>query len=188
VKSVQLIPLSLFVALLFAPLPAKAQSPGSNMNARVAALEAAVAALQTGQTQLDVRVGKLEGSITAADFVGTYNAAGFAVSLEGGAPAQVGVFTQQAVATLNANGTGHIVQQGSFISISQGNPWAKDTGAFGPEEIDITWSYANGILHLSDGTPNLDIDFVVGVGGRILTFVGLGDDGEAVLVIATRLQ
>ncbi len=84
--------------------------------------------------------------------------------------------------------TGHIGQQGSFISITEGNPWTKGTGSFGPEGIDITWSYANGILHLSDGTPNLDMDFVVGVGGRILTFVGLGDDGEAVLVIATRLQ
>jgi hypothetical protein len=188
VKSIRSAVLSLFVALLFAPIPAGAQGPGSNINARVAALEAAVAALQSGQTQLNGRVGKLEGNVTAADFVGTYNVAAFAISLEGGGPAQVGVFTQQAVATLNASGTGHIGQQGSFISITEGNPWTKGTGSFGPEGIDITWSYANGILHLSDGTPNLDMDFVVGVGGRILTFVGLGDDGEAVLVIATRLQ
>ena len=187
-KSIRLTSLSLFVALLFAPLSARAQGPGSNINARVAALEAAVAALQSGQTQLNGRVDKLEGNIAAADFVGTYNTAAFAISLEGGPGAQVGVFTVQSVTTLNANGTGHVDQQGSFINFTEGNPWTKGTGSFGPEGIDITWSYANGILHLSDGTPNLDIDLVVGVGGRVLTHVGLGDDGEAVLIIATRLQ
>jgi hypothetical protein len=179
------------VSLALAPPLASAQggAPGNtaNLTSRVQALEAAVAALQAGQITLSGRVSKLEGNLTEADFVGTYNAAGLFIDL-GAAPASVGVATFNAVATLNADLTGHIQQQGSFISIVQGAPWTKETGSFPPEGIDITWSYANGILHVTDGTVNLNQDFVVGAGGRVLTFSGLGDDGEADFVVLTRLQ
>ena len=56
------------------------------------------------------------------------------------------------------------------------------------QPIPITWSYANGVLHLSDGTVNLDLDLVVGAGGRVLTWAGLSDDNTADIIIATRLQ
>jgi hypothetical protein len=192
-STIRLTSLCFVVALAIAPFPASAQggppgAAGANLAARVEALEAAVAALQSGQTALNSRVGKLEGNITAADLAGTYKAAGLFVDLDGGFPARIEVFTLNAVATLNADGTGVIEQQGNFLGLIQGAPWTEQNGSFPPESIAITWSYANGILHVSDGTVNLDVDFVVGAGGRVATFSGIGDDGEADFVVLTRLQ
>lgn len=75
------------------------------------------------------------------------------------------------------------------IELVQGAPWT-DGAQLIPEEpaIAITWSYANGILHITDGTVHLNLDFVVGAGGRVLTWAGLSDDNTADIVIATRLQ
>ena len=44
------------------------------------------------------------------------------------------------------------------------------------------------VLNISDGTENLDLDLLVGTGGRMLIWAGLGDDNEATVVIATRVQ
>ena len=88
--------------------------------------------------------------------------------------------------TINANGTGQFVGGITALGLTQGNPWTKETNSMPPEGEEITWTYANGILHLSDGTPNFDTDFVVSIGGRMATFAGLGDDGELDLIILTR--
>lgn len=187
--SVRVASLSFVVALALAPLSASAQGGpqgGGNLAARVQALEAAVAALQSGQTALTGRVSKLEGNITAADLAGTYSAIGMLVDLEGGFPAKINAGTLTGVATLNANGTGQFVGGITALGLTQGNPWTKETNSMPPEGEEITWTYANGILHLSDGTPNFDTDFVVSIGGRMATFAGLGDDGELDLIILTR--
>src|SRR5262249_57688221 len=86
------------VALACTPRPAHAQGPNNSLNARVAALEAAVAALQNNltaeagaraaaDTALQGRVSKLGGDITADDLVGTYTIAGIQNRLQ-----RVGVF------------------------------------------------------------------------------------------------
>ena len=176
---------SLFVvtALAFAPVQAEAQGPpgggaASNVSARLAALEAKVA--------------KLEGNITSADLVGTYHAASLTTDLDGGSSASVQMFAYGATATLAADGTGVIIQGGGtsgVIELVQGTPWT-DTATLIPTQspIAITWSYANGVVHLSDGTVNLQLDLFVGAGGRVLTWAGLSDDNTADIIIATRLQ
>ena len=172
-------------ALAFAPVQTEAQGPpsggagaASNVSARLAALEAKVA--------------KLEGNLTSADFVGTYHASALATDLDGGAPASVQMFAYGATVTLAADGTGVIIQGGGnsgVIGLVQGSPWIETADLIPAQPpIPITWSYANGVLHLSDGTVNLDLDLVVGAGGRVLTWAGLSDDNTADIIIATRLQ
>lgn len=169
----------LVVAFLFAPLPAHAQSIAS----RMAALEA--------------RVAKLEGSITATDLAGTYRAAAHAIDLDGqdqsaGGSATVTIFAYGGTLTLNANGNGTIVTGGGTsgaIQLVEGTPWTDSAQLFPADPpTAITWTYANGILNITDGTVNLDLDLIVGAGGRVLIWAGIGDDNEASIIIATRLQ
>ena len=178
--------LVLVTILAFAPVQAEAQPPAgggaaSNVSARLAALEAKVA--------------KLEGNITAADLVGTYRAASLTTDLDGlddGTSATVTMFAFGGTLTLAANNTGTVVQGGGTsgaIQLRQGTPWT-DSAQLIPAEppVAITWSYANGVLHISDGSVNLDLDLIVGAGGRILTWAGLSDDNTADIIIVTRLQ
>jgi hypothetical protein len=171
--------LCLVAALVLVARPAQAQGKGGNATeARIAALEAAVA--------------KLQGNITSADLVGTYRLAALATDLDGGPPASVTMFAYGAIATLAANGTGIIAQGGGpsgAIELVEGTPWTDSaTLLSGEGPTNITWSYANGLLHLSDGTENLDIQMAVGAGGRMLTWAGLSDDNTADIIIGTRLQ
>jgi hypothetical protein len=197
------------VLLALGSLPAQAQGPANNLtaiNARLTALEATVATLEgtvatlvsslnaevasriAGDAALTARVTRLEGNITAADLVGTYRVAGIITDLDA-PPAGVQIVTLSATATLLADGTGTILQQGAGINLAQNiGPWSAGVFSFPPEEILITWTYANGVVHISDGTPNLDTDLIVGAGGRVLTFSGLSDDNTVDLIIATRLQ
>jgi hypothetical protein len=167
---------------MFSASPAVAQKVAQGgskaIEARLAALEAAVA--------------KLQGNITEADLVGTYHLAALATDLDGGPPATIAVFAFRGIVTLAADGTGTIEQGGGtsgVIELAEGTPWTDTANLIsGNPPTSITWSYANGLVHLSDGTANLDIDMVVGVGGRVLTSAGLSDDNTADLFIATRLQ
>jgi hypothetical protein len=166
------------VAFVFAPLPAHAQGPtrgaGNSLAARLDALE--------------LRVAKLEGNITAADLVGTYRVVGLITDLDGGPPASVTMLTVFGTATLAADGTGTLQQAAGAIDLVQGNPWTDHPFFLPAEETAITWDYASGILHISDGTPNLDVNFNVGAGGRVLTLAELSDDNTADLFIVTRLR
>jgi hypothetical protein len=182
---------SLFIvtALAFAPIQAEAQGPpaggggaASNVSARLAALEAKVA--------------RLEGNITSADLVGTYRAAAFTTDLDGlddGTSATVTMFAYGGTMTLADDGTGVIVQGGNnsgVIQLREGTPWT-DTAELIPVQppIAITeWSYADGVVHITDGTVNLDLYLDVAAGGRILTWAGLSDDNTADIIIATRLR
>ena len=166
--------------LAFAPVQAEAQGPGAanNVSARLAALEAKVA--------------KLEGNITSADLVGSYRTAALTTDLDGGSSASVTMFAYGATTTLAADGTGEIIFGGGtsgVIELVQGTPWT-DSAALIPAQqpISITWSYANGVVHITDGTVNLDLHLDVGAGGRILTWAGLSDDNTADIIIGTRLR
>jgi hypothetical protein len=165
-------------AFVFAPLPAHAQGPtragGNSVATRLDALE--------------LRLAKLEGNITPADLVGTYRIAGLVTDLDGGPPASVTMLTVSGTATLAADGTGTLQQAAGAIDLVQGNPWADHPFVLPAEETTITWDYANGTLHISDGTPNLDVNFNVGAGGRVLTLAEVSDDNTADLFILTRLQ
>lgn len=173
--------LGFVVALAFTALPAYAQKGANGSNA----LEARLATLEA-------KVAKLEGNITSADLVGTYRVAALATDLDGGSPASVTMFAYGATATLAADGNGVIVQGGGTsgaIELVQGTPWTDGAQLIPAESpIAITWSYSNGVVHLSDGTVNLNLDLFVGAGGRVLTWAGLSDDNTADLIIATRLQ
>jgi hypothetical protein len=205
---------SLFLALSFAfiCLPAHAQGPANNLNARVAALEAAVAALQNNinseaadraaaDTALAARVGKLEGNITAADLVGTYTFVFFDVPLSAAKPfhnATIETDAITATVTLNADGTLTLgASPASFTNcgstLTQGL-WTLTAIPCGTDPPPPgTWSYANGIASLSifgDGDVK---QFGVAVGGRLLTasfvpFHVADQSSDAVLVILSRLQ
>jgi hypothetical protein len=179
---IRTVSLFLVTALAFAPVHAGAQLPpgaANNVSARLAALEAKVA--------------RLEGNITAGDLVGTYRAAALATDLDGGPPASVQMFAYGGTIQLNPDGlTGEIVQGGGtsgVIDLVQGSPWT-DGAQLIPTQppIPITWTYSNGIVHISDGTVHLQLDLIVGVGGRVLIWAGLSDDNTADIIIATRLQ
>ena len=211
------VPLFFAMAVLVAPLSAFAQAGGNNaLQARVQALEATVAALQasltaestaraagdstlatnlaseqtartSADTALSGRTSKLEGNIVAADLAGVYRARGVMTDLEGGATPSVTHVALNANVTLNTNGTGTIVQAGAVIQL-MGPIWIDDAFNFDPETINVTWSYANGFVHITDGTTNLDINLAVGAGGRVLIYSGLSDDNTIDIIVATRLQ
>jgi hypothetical protein len=179
--------LGFIVAFALVPLPVEAQTIAQ----RVAALEQEVARLDDARARHNRRLRKLEGNIVEADLAGSYRVAGIMTDLDGNEdPASVTVITLSGIMTLNADLTGSI--QGAVIGIDlvEGTPWSSGVRTFPDEqgEAPITWSYANGILSITDGTPNLALDFNVGAGGRVITFSGLSDDDTADLIIGTRLQ
>src|SRR5690349_12403081 len=206
------------MALSFAPLAASAQgSSSNNLQTRVQALEAAVAALQnslaaestarangdstlaanlateatsrgSADTALSNRTGRLEGNIAAADLAGTYQARGIISDLDGGSSPSVTHGALNAVVTLNANGTGTLVQSGAAIELVGPTTWTDNHFTFPAETITISWSYLNGFINITDGTAKLDLDFAVGAGGRVLIYSGLSDDNTIDIVVATRLQ
>ena len=168
------------VVSTFAALPAEAQGnqPGGGANNNLAArLEA-----------LEARVARLEGNITDADLVGTYRVTGFIGGTAADPNASVSIGAIFGTVTLNANhtATGEFGIIGN--SLVQGTPWISSILSFPPEPSTATWSYADGVLHVTDGTENVDTFFNVGLGGRVLTFAGLGDDGEVNVIILTRLR
>jgi hypothetical protein len=136
---------------------------------------------------LKTRVDKLEsGQVDAADLVGTYSFTSIHVALSGGTPASIASYGILGTATLAANGTGtiHIALEGN--QLTQGNPWTLVPVSL-TDDPSITWSYAAGVLNVTDG-DEIDFDFRVAAGGRVLTFAGRTDpdDDEVGLIILTR--
>jgi len=176
-NQIRVMAMTLAVALNFVALPAHAQgNPGAanSLTARLAALEA--------------RVASLEGNITDEALVGTYRVTGFIGGTAADPNASVAIGAIFGTITLNADhtGTGELQMRGNFLV--QGSPWTSSVVNFPPEPGAITWSYADGVVHITDGTVNVDTYFNVAVGGRVLTFAGLGDDNDVDLIILTRLR
>ena len=86
-------------------------------------------------------------------------------------------------------GQGTLSVRYAGITLEQGSPWTDSV--FGPETDNgnITWSLNfNGTIKVTDGTPNLDLNFNVGAGGRVWTYSAISDDDTVDMVILTRLQ
>jgi hypothetical protein len=186
---------SLFFALVFGfrALPAQAQGPGGppfnpqQLVAQVAALAAGVTALQGQVNTLQRQVAKVQGNITAADLVGTYNLIGFDLKLTDGTFDQVTPSIThevlQGTITLNADGSTSLSMTGAGHRVALGSPlfFLNESGTgIG------TWTYDNGTVSLSDVG-----ELRVAAGGRVL--VG-GDSrltsagGSDMIAILTRLQ
>jgi hypothetical protein len=149
-------------------------------NARVGTLETGAAAtggrvttLEIGATAMDGRLGKLEGTISQADLVGTYVMSG--LQTEYGAGPGIGrsagyVFTGTLV--LNADGTANLsaTESGArlFFSVNGGVLNASATAYSNPPEANnFTWTYANNTFALNGG-PGV----TVLPGGKMLIIVG----------------
>jgi len=169
--------LSFVAALVFAPVCAQAQS----VNARVAALEQAVATLTT-------RVNKLEGNIVATDLAGNYRLIGVSTDLDGTDPAAIQSIQFSGTVTLSAvsgtsGGIGSFSITGGGRDLHFGVPpseaplQVQDSG-------NITWTYANGTLTI----PELGVNYNVAAGGRVLTYSGVSDDDTVDFQILTRLN
>jgi len=147
--------LLLFAFVLAAP-PAQAQGPGgppaNSLSAQVADLQA--------------RVAKLEGNITAADLVGTYALAGIQTTLRGTPDARVGSDALTGTLTLNSDGTG------TLADVHDGARLFTQSGILVPqvfdETLDLTWTYANGVVSTSFIGIGQGPDINVGPGGRLL--------------------
>ena len=146
--------LGFIVAFGFLAMPAQAQSTNS-VAARLAALEA--------------RVGKLEsGQVDAADLVGTYRAISFGIDLVA-PPANVGVETNAGTLTLKGDGTFSITNASSNCELQQGSLWSvacnQQSGS-----ADFTWSVNDGkvVLDFGDDTG----EAFIGSGGRVLIDAG----------------
>jgi hypothetical protein len=172
--------LCLIVALVFAPLPARAQGPSSSVAARIAALEA--------------RVAKLEGGITSADLVGTYALAWINIPLDGHTATQSASVKTDGVTgtlTLSAGGGASLVIAGCSVVLGIEPSWALTNLGCGGDSATGTWTYANGVLTTDIG--QYDFDYNVGVGGRLLTAAGAffhaGDaSSDAGIIVGSRLQ
>jgi hypothetical protein len=146
--------LLLFAFVLAAP-PAQAQGPGGPPNS-----------LFSQVADLQARVAKLEGNITAADLVGTYALAGIQTTLRGNPDARIGSDGLTGTLTLNSNGTGTLadVHDGARLFTQSG---ALSQQVFA-EELDLTWTYANGVVSTTVIGIGQGPDINVGPGGRLL--------------------
>jgi hypothetical protein len=159
-----------------------------------------------GQLQaLTARVAKLEGNITAADLAGTYNFLILDTQMTGVHPpdgvATIRTSGERATLTLNANGTGSasgLSCGGSRLTVATGAL----TDAGGDEDldcsksgatVDVTWTYAGGVITITFVDDGDQIPFSVALGGRLLIVGGASffqccGGSEESLFIATRLQ
>lgn len=191
---------SLFVAFAFAALPAHAQRPIKSLNARVAALEAAVAAetaarratdttLQNNidteftdraaaDTTLQGQVAKLEGDIVASDLAGTYSFMVLDSSMiarhDGPPiiPATINTSVFRATLTLNADGTGNLSAITCEGSTLTQGTWALNGFDCSEPASDVTWTYADGVITITFLSDGDEIPFNVALGGRLLILAG----------------
>ena len=180
-----LIASSLALCALTIAAPASAQLATVNPGDPIRAVD--INNLVNAFNTLKARVDKLQsGQVDSADLVGSYNMTSLNVSLTGGTPARVATFGILGTATLAANGTGtiHLVLEGN--ELVQGSPWTVSPGSL-TDDPSVTWNYAAGVLHVTDG-DEINFDFRVAAGGRVLTFAGRTDpdDPEIGLIIFTR--
>jgi len=152
--------LCFIVALVLAPLPARAQGPTSSLNARVAALEAAVS--------------KLQGNIIAKDLVGTYSVYLLGISMD--PPGTEATFNEMSsyafagTATLTENFRGSLngTIGGRVMTEQAANLNWTNIGGGGAQAGNFSWSYNNGTLTITPdpGVQFKDFDLSVIAGGQ----------------------
>ena len=183
--------------------PGTGGGPANSLANRVAKLTAEVSSLQTDYntlastvTTLQTDVSKLDGNITAADLVGTYQLVQIQnelAPLVTGRGAEIGAYVYTGTGTLKNNGTGsftNYTQTGSYLIVNQASLQSADVPA---QSATFDWTYANGVITLSNAS-SADLNgqtLVVGAGGRVLTKASsnlVGINGNDSLIVATRLQ
>jgi hypothetical protein len=172
-------------------LPAYAQGPGGpppNYNQLVSQI-----------ADLQARVAKLEGNITAADLAGTYTAIVLDTSLRGFRPgtpprlASIETSSLRGAITLNADGTGSAAFVGCEGSRLILNGAMSGLDCSDEENSDLTWTYAAGVVTITFLSDGDQIPFNVGVGGRLLTmgfapFHASDLSSDSLLIILSRLR
>jgi len=161
---------------------------------RVGAVAAESSARAAADTTLQGQIDKLNGNITAADFVGDYvvHLVGTALDGDDSGPVEVTSYVIAATATLAADFTGSITGVGNGRFISEQTPsvnWHSGSFVDSPGGGGITWSYANGTLSIF---PNPvvqfnDMDLSAAVGGHVLVGVKGGPpSNNQQLIVWTR--
>jgi hypothetical protein len=146
-------------------VPARAQGPGGPPpNYRD---------LVTQIADLQARVARLEGNITAADLVGTYTVLVMDTNMDGvnagGQNATITTRTTRGTITLNADGTGSASGgscEGSRLTLSTGALVGVDCSE--GESGNVTWTYANGVATITFLDDGDQIPLDVALGGRLL--------------------
>ena len=147
---------------------------------------------------LAARVDKLEGQITSADLVGTYQIFGIQTRLFSNGPGiAAGALTGALILNADGNGSLQINGDGALLQ-----PALQGWGLYAPYTLGngnpgfvfpLSWAYANGLISLAvDGNPP-GPGVPVGPGGRLgaISFseVNLGEGrADAGLMIFYRLQ
>ena len=145
--------------------PARAQGPAG----RPPSYQQLVALLE----DLQARVAKLEGDITAADLVGTYTALIMDTNLDGvnlfDPQASITTRTTSGTITLNADGTGSVgggLCEGSKLTVSTGTLVGVDCTEAGTG--NVTWTYADGVATITFLDDGDQIPLNVALGGRLM--------------------
>jgi hypothetical protein len=163
--------LGLITNAAFAQSKAKPQNP-QDLTAAVADLEA--------------RVAKLEGNISAGDLVGTYRLRRIQMEFSGGPGASVSSYVATGTAELAADGTFTLTsppEDGNTLRLLTNPPSVVDFVGAGGGTFTGTWSYANGVVMIN-GAVGID----VAAAGKILVFTTFNhDDGTNVLLVLSRL-
>ena len=183
-NSIRVAVLCFVVSPFLAPQHALAQGGAANnltaINARLTALEAAVAAETAARLAAE---DKLKGNITANDLFGTYDVYLLGISMD--APGAPQIFNEMSsyAFTGTAVFTNDLSEvEGSFRGSLNGTIagrlmieqepdqiWAAEGGS-GPVAGGFDWSYSNNVLTITpdDGVEFNGYDLSVAVGGRVL--------------------
>jgi hypothetical protein len=167
------------VASVLAPFEAQAQFTNPSLAARMAELEA--------------RVEKLEGNITANDLVGTYNVYLLGIAMDPpGTQAtnnQMASYVSMGTAMLAPNLTGALDLTFAGIIMTEQAPseiWDNDP-ASGSATGGFSWNYSNGVLTITmdPGVPFNDFDLSVIAGGQALVsaFGGAPSNNQQLLIL-----
>jgi hypothetical protein len=178
----------LFLCSLFLGAAAHAQVTVPNTfqpasPAKASEVNANFTALATAINALTARVAKLEGTIVAADLVGTYAMSGLGVETNNN---HIAHYAFQGSIVLNANGSASytVTQTGHQTNIG-GTPFTDF--AFpggGTSSGTTTWTFANGVVTITGLNS-----FNVSGGGKVLVAAntGTGNPVNNVLAVLSRL-
>jgi hypothetical protein len=166
-KTICVASLCLVVAFVAFPRFAHAQGPTSSLAARIAALEARVAKLESG-------------AVVEADLVGTYGATIFALDLQNVPHVQ----TETAVGTitLNADHTASFAGTGAHCKLAMPAAWTLscDPSETGPGSGEATWKIEGDgstswlVVQNEDGDDVINDPNFIGAGGRMIISGGTG--------------
>ena len=148
---------------------------------------------------LQARVAKLEGNIEDSDLAGTYTVTGLNTTMTalqpGFPPVNATINTSAAKATLilNSDGTGSYSSDACEGSTLTQGSWAMHGFDCNDPPANLTWTYAGGIITITDVSDNEIIPWTVALGGRLLIlafapFHPAEASSDQALVIASRLR